>query len=112
MIVYHTLQICLQHRAVSLCKEQFPSGVINHVHKKEWMDTARMKLWVEKAWVRRPASLLRKSLLVWDSSSAHLVSELKKQLKDDHRTDLPVIPGGLKSVVQPLDVCLNKLFKD
>ena len=27
-------------------------------------------------------------------------------------TDLAVIPGGLTFVVQPLDVCLNKPFKD
>jgi len=27
-------------------------------------------------------------------------------------TDLAVIPGGLTSVLQPLDVCLNKTFKD
>ena len=28
------------------------------------------------------------------------------------QTDLAVIPGGLTSVVQPLDICLNKPFKD
>src|SRR6218665_2361404 len=28
------------------------------------------------------------------------------------RTDMAVIPGGLTSVLQPLDVCLNKPFKD
>ena len=28
------------------------------------------------------------------------------------KTDLAVIPGGLTSIVQPLDVCLDKPFKD
>ena len=27
-------------------------------------------------------------------------------------TDIAVIPGGLTSIVQPLDVCLNRPFKD
>ena len=31
---------------------------------------------------------------------------------NDMKTKTAVIPGGLTSVVQPLDVCLNKPFKD
>ena len=36
----------------------------------------------------------------------------KTVLWEDHNTDIAVIPGGLTSIVQPLDVCLNKPFKD
>ena len=36
---------------------------------------------------------------------------MKRSLKSEN-TDLAVIPGGLTSVLQPLDVCLNKPFKD
>ena len=51
------------------------------------------------------------SLLVWDSFSAHLTDTVKQQLHEN-KTATAVIPGGLTSLVQPLDVCLNKPFKD
>ena len=52
-----------------------------------------------------------KSLLVWDMFKAHITEKSKDHMKRTN-TDLAVIPGGLTSVVQPLDVCLNKPFKD
>ena len=71
-----------------------------------------MKIWVELVWVCRPGGLLRKrSLLVWDSFNAPLTDEIKALLSQ-HNTNLVVIPGGLTSTIQPLDVCLNKPFKD
>ena len=57
------------------------------------------------------AQKLPKSLLVWDSFSAHLGDSAKQLLKGNRSTQA-VIPGGLTSLVQPLDVCLNKPFKD
>ena len=51
------------------------------------------------------------SLLVWNSFSAHLTDTVKQQLREN-KTATAVIPGGLTSLVQPLDVCLNKPFKD
>ena len=71
-----------------------------------------MKIWIEKVWGSRSGGLLKKSLLVWDSFSGHLVDSVKDILSKEHATSLAVIPGGLTSVIQPLDVCLNKPFKD
>ena len=96
----------------TLPKKNFPPGVLVHCHPKGWMDEAGMKLWVEKVLRSRPGSLLRKkSLLVWDSFQAHLVDSVKRAV---HQTnaDIAVIPGGLTSILQPLDVSLNKPFKD
>ena len=56
------------------------------------------------------ASTTTQSLLVWDSFSAHLTDTVKQQLREN-KTATTVIPGGLTSLVQPLDVCLNKPFK-
>ena len=50
-------------------------------------------------------------MLVWDAFRAHLAEQVKRVLQQTN-TDVAVIPGGLTSVLQPLDVCLNKPFKD
>ena len=77
-----------------------------------WMDEEGLKIWVQKVWKARPGGLLRKkSLLIWDSFRAHLVDSVKRAVKETN-TDIAVIPGGLTSVLQPLDVSLNKPFKD
>jgi len=67
---------------------------------------------IHAVWNRRPGALLRKpSLLVWDSFHGHLGDDTKRLLSE-MKTDLAVIPGGLTSLLQPLDVSVNKPFKD
>ena len=93
-------------------KIKFPSGVFVHVHDKGWMDEEGVKLWITNVWNRRPGSLRKESsLLVWDMFKAHRTTKISNML-NDMKTKTAVIPGGLTSVVQPLDVCLNKPFKD
>ena len=93
-------------------KENFPPGVVVHCHAKGWMDEQGLKVWINQVWAARPGGLSRtKSLLVWDSFRAHLVPSVKRLLAA-HNTDIAVIPGGLTNIVQPLDVSLNKPFKD
>ena len=51
------------------------------------------------------------SLLVWDSFRAHLTDAVKSDLQR-RNIDVAVIPGGLTPILQPLNKCLNKPFKD
>lgn len=46
-----------------------------------------------------------------DAFEAHKTEQVKRSLKLEN-ADLAIIPGGLTSVLQPFDVCLNKPFKD
>jgi len=46
-----------------------------------------------------------------DSFEGHKTDTIKNIALNEN-TDLAIIPGGLTSIVQPLDVCLNKPFKD
>ena len=93
-------------------KDNFPAGVVVHNHPKGWMDESGVKIWIEKVWRAPPGGFANtQSLLVWDSFSAHLTDTVKQQLREN-KTATAVIPGGLTSLVQPLDVCLNKPFKD
>ena len=49
-------------------------------------------------------------MLVLDSFCGHTMEEVKTLLKKG-KTDLVVIPSGLTSMLQPLDVCINRPFK-
>ncbi len=50
-------------------------------------------------------------MIVYDSFRGHLEESVKKKFRDCG-FDLAVIPGGLTSICQPLDVTINKPFKD
>ena len=92
--------------------EPIPPQIVVHVHEKGWMDEAGMKLWIEKVWRCREGGLMKKkSLLVYDMFKTYLMESIKKTLRD-HNTDVAIIPGGLTSQLQPLDVSLNKPFKE
>uniref|UniRef100_A0A674I2H4 DDE-1 domain-containing protein n=1 Tax=Terrapene triunguis TaxID=2587831 RepID=A0A674I2H4_9SAUR len=91
---------------------KFPAGVIVCAHEKGWMDESETIEWLEKVWNKRPGALFKKpAMLVWDMFRAHKTDEVKNVAKN-MKTTLAVIPGGLTSVLQLLDVCLNKPFKD
>ena len=93
-------------------KDPVPRGVIVRVHPKAWMDEAGLVDWVTTVWSRRPGGLLRKpGLLVRDSFRPHMSDNVKMKLKQ-LKTDAVVIPGGLTPIIQPLDVSVNKPFKD
>ena len=87
-------------------------GVVIAVQENCWMDAERMKTWIEKVWHSRRGGLgRRRSLLVCDMFEAHVTESVKIALTREN-TNLVVIPGGLTSILQPLDVSLNNPFKD
>ena len=51
------------------------------------------------------------SMMVYDSFRGHLEESVKAKFRQ-HNFQLTVIPAGLTSVCQPLDVAINKPFKD
>ena len=46
-----------------------------------------------------------------DSFEDHKTNVIKN-IASNANTDLVIIPDNLTSVIQPLDICLNKPFKD
>jgi hypothetical protein len=62
-------------------------------------------------WQKRPGALLNlHSILILDSFRGHTTEEVKKILKS-RNMDQVIIPRGLTSMLQPLDVCINWSFK-
>ncbi|GFT27236.1 DDE-1 domain-containing protein [Trichonephila clavipes] len=75
------------------------------------MDENGGKLWIKNIWQRRSGALRNpQSLLVRDMFRFNLTDNTKKLLTECN-TDIADIPDGLASLVQPLDVCINKPFK-
>lgn len=99
-------------RRKNLPKEKLPSGVVVVCQEKGWMTDQLMLEWLEKIWNRRPGAMLRqRGMLTLDSFRGHLTEAVKNKIKDLN-TDLVVIPGGMTSQLQVLDVAVNKPFKD
>lgn len=92
-------------------REEFPEGVVIRANSEGWMNEEEMIWWTENIWTKRSRRGSNpKSLLVIDSFSAHKTDNVKKRFREK-KTNLAVIPGGLTSKLQPLDVSLNKPFK-
>jgi hypothetical protein len=107
-----TLPLYLIFKRKIMTKAKLLNGVPVHVQGNGWMDAAMVCDWVHTVWGQRPGALLRQpSLLVWDSFCGHFADDTKRILTE-MKTDLEVIPGGLTLVLQPLDVSVNKPFKD
>ena len=79
------------------------------------MDDRLVQDWVCMVWSSRPDGGLSRQwsmpVLVLDAFSCHKTDDTKVLL---HRTntDLIIIPFGMTSLLQPLNVSINKLFKD
>jgi len=87
-----------------LPKDVIPCRIYIRVHSKEWMDGEWNGPSIQVVFLKKP------SLLVCDQFKAH-VTESTKRLSTKLETHLTVIPGGLTSQLQPLEVSVNKPFK-
>lgn len=93
--------------------EQVPPGIFVWFQSNGWMDAELMMKYVdylsdiriENGTQGNPA------MLVYDSFKGHLEKSVKESFHENV-IDLAVIPAGLTSICQPLDVMINKPFKD
>ena len=88
----------------------FPQGIHIRVNEKGWCNEQEMLWWIENVWTQRNPLGNSRSLLVLDSFREHLVESVKNRF-NEKQTNIAVIPGGLTSKLQPLDVAINKSFK-
>jgi hypothetical protein len=77
---------------------------------KGWMTRDLMMDWIKVVWNRRPGSFLSKQmLLVLDALKGHPTQDVKEEVRKAN-TDLIMIPGGMTSQLQVLDMVVNKPF--
>lgn len=101
--------IIFKRKTVPKCN--FPKDVVVSANKKGWVNKEMMKLWLDKVWRVRPGGFFNpKSLLSLDSCPAHKNDEVLKLL--NKVSTVAMIPGGLTKKLQPLDLSVNKVFKN
>lgn len=84
--------------------------IVIKANKKGWMTTQLMKEWVKEIWA--PNIVKDKPyLMIWDSFQCHKDKGLIDIMLEDYDTQVEIIPGGCTSVLQPLDVGINKPLK-
>ena len=81
------------------------------MNPKGWCNEEEMKYWISNVWSERSELESPQSLLILDSFRGHLVDPVKCRFHENN-THTVVIPGGLTSKLQPLDVAINKCFKE
>ncbi|KAK3920835.1 Pogo transposable element with KRAB domain [Frankliniella fusca] len=100
------------YKRKTILKGNFPLGAHVRAHETGTFTEDITSEWLGTVWARRPGALLNKqSMLVLDSFRVHLTDHIKAQMQR-HKPDLVIIPGGMTSILQPLDVSVNKPFKN
>ena len=79
------------------------------------MDERLKHVWVENIWLKHTTAMSEKlgfqnSLLTFDAFSAHKTDEIQGKLIEK-KTDILMILPGCITKCQPMDVCINRLFK-
>jgi hypothetical protein len=89
----------------------YPEGMVYMAQESAWMDEPTMLDWVERVWKPYASRINGPKLLILDSCTSHLTPEVRRKISN-LQTELEVIPPGYTGKLQPLDVGLNKPFKD
>ena len=73
-----------------------------------WCDKKVMREWVHQQWKPNCSGDM---LLAIDVHKAQRTDAIQERLRKDCKTELVFIPGGTTSLLQPVDVAFNALFK-
>jgi uncharacterized membrane protein len=93
-------------------KDPIAAGIIVRAQEKGWMESGLVVDLLKVVWGARYRGLRkRRNMLVLDAFRRHLTESVKSQVRAMN-ADLVIIPGGMKSQLQVLDVVVNKPFKD
>ncbi|XP_015441642.2 pogo transposable element with KRAB domain [Pteropus alecto] len=91
---------------------KFPSGMEIRCHRYGWMTEDLMQDWLEVVWRRRAGALPeQRGLLIVNGFRGHATDAVKSSMASMD-TDMVVIPGGLTSQLQVLDVVVYKPLND
>ena len=91
--------------------------VINHkiyiaCQSNAWVDSSTFVKWLNRIWFKTyPYKPIKGSILYYDKAPSHLTEEVTNMFAENN-CYYRLIPSGLTSYCQPLDLSINKPFKD
>jgi hypothetical protein len=104
MIIFHGTG-----KRLSTEKQQYHPGIVVEFHKTAYMNDVFVLQYIEKYLI--PALNGQHSLFVTDLFAAHKTAPVLEKLST-HDIIPTMIPAGCTSLVQPLDVSINKPLKE
>lgn len=87
---------------------RLPSNVRVRSSTNGWMTATEYQHWLVRVFGKEK----ERRLLVVDSYKPHQSEESITMAKERCNADVIIIPGGCTSIVQPMDKCINKPFKE
>ena len=85
-----------------------PASVRMRASTNGWMTEEEYQHWFVHVYGKES----QHRLLIVDSYRPHQTEESIKMVKDHCNSNVIIIPGGCTSIVQPMDRCINKPFKE
>ena len=82
-----------------------------HCQKQGWCTTELFILWLKEVFIPYQTSIAENCLLVMDKASSHISAESIKYLNENNISFM-LIPAGMTPECQPLDITVNKIFKN
>ena len=104
---YHTLNLLNGNKYV---KDKL---IFFNFNQNAWSTTEIMQDWLNKVYLPyiNKDPLLGSGLLIIDKASSHIADEVLEKCCGNLR-DVSILPGGCTSIMQPLDVAINRPFKN
>ena len=87
---------------------RIPPNVQVRATTNGWMTTEEYQYWLLHIYGKES----QRRLLIVDSYKPHQTEDSIKKVNDSCNSDVIIIPGGCTSIVQPMDRCINRPFKE
>ena len=87
---------------------RIPPNVRVRASTNGWMTAEEYQHWLVHVYGKES----QRRLLIVDSYKPHQTVDSIKKVKDSCNSDVIIIPGGCTSIVQPMDKCINRPFKE
>ena len=85
-----------------------PPNVRVRASTNGWMTADEYQHWLAHVYGKES----QRRLLIVDSYKPHQTEDSIKKVKDSCNSDVFISPGGCTSIVQPMDRCINRPFKE
>ena len=79
--------------------------------EKGWCTNDIFTEWIKKIYIPYQANVNEKCLLIFDMASSH-ISNYSLEILKKYDINYIIIPSGMTPICQPLDISVNKIFKD